>query len=799
MSQSVKSKTLDAVEQTIETPVKNVDETETVLDRLTDNAAKNILPARYLVEDENGDPDESITDMFQRVAENVSGAEDTPERQSTWEKEFYKQMTELRFMPNSPTLMNAGTPMNQLSACFVLEPEDDMGDIKLTEKDAAMIFKSGGGVGYTFSKLRPKGGHISTTGGGSSGPVSMMQMFDETCEQVKQGGQRRGAQMGIMRVDHPDVGRFAVAKRKEGNLSNFNISIAYTDDFIEAVENGEDYTLFDPTSDFEDAQEVTEKLRHFYLPEFESNPENAYAEGEGAIVKENLWRDHGDEITTVDGLTLREKWADELSLDEDEPMSLPAEFLWDIVVDGAWRNGEPGFFHLDETNREHSFDAEEYPKHEIRATNPCAEQPLSEYEACNLGHINLSLILNEDSISFDDYKKAAHHRTPTEQLVCEYFEASVDFENLDRTIEAGVRFLDNVVTQSDFPIEEIEERVGGQRKIGLGIMGFAQMLYQMGIPYGSDESYEMARCIMRYIDRQGTIESHFLAKDRGSFDYWNESKYANPERYSEWFESHTGLPAEDYEDGFDIRNHNVTTIAPTGTTSMIGNTSGGCEPVYDVANFKNVGSDIQGDDVLVEFDDYFLRVLEENDLDVEAVKKEAESLMRSEDEEFGGVDDLSIPEELKEIFVTTQDLTSEQHGLMQRAFQEFCDSGISKTINLANDATRQDVADAYKLASDDSALGDSIKGLTVYRDGSRDEQVLTTRMDNSLDGEDSDDELLDLYLQGELSEAAARQLGIVNEDDEESDTITCPDCGDGELEKTDDCAVCSECFFSPCN
>jgi ribonucleoside-diphosphate reductase alpha chain len=601
--------------------------------------------------------------------------------------------------------------------------------------------------------------------------------------------------MAILRVDHPDVGRFAVSKRIEGEFSNFNISVGYTDEFVDAVNHGESYTLYDPTEDYEEPYTVREETAKFYNPEYANNPEDAYDDGEGAIVDENLWRDYADAIVTTDGETLSDKWEDNISLEEGEAMELPAEFLWDIMIDGAHANGEPGLFYLDETNREHTFDADEYPKHEINATNPCAEQPLSEYEACNLGHINLSLILGEDATTLDEFKKATHHRSPHSQVVEEYFQNAVDFSQLDRTIEAGVRFLDNVVTQSDFPIEEIEERVSNQRKIGLGIMGFAQMLYQMGIPYGSDDSYEMARCVMRYIDRKGTYASHSLAKDRGNFDYWDESKFANPLDYPDWFERHTGLPAIDYPDGYDIRNHNITTIAPTGTTSMIGNTSGGCEPVYNVANFKNVGNDIQGDDVLVEFDNYFLEALEANGIDVEAVKENAESLMRSND--FDGVDDLDIPSELKEIFVTTQDLSSEQHGLMQRAFQEFCDSGISKTVNMPNDASRQDVADAYMLAFDDTALGAPIKGLTVYRDGSRNEQVLTTRMDNGLDEEETDEQLLDLYTQGQISDSAAVELGIV---ESEGAGVDCPedDC-DGTLIPSDDCSVCNECFYSPCS
>jgi ribonucleoside-diphosphate reductase alpha chain len=770
-------------EQTIITPIKSVNESESVEERLTDNAVHGILPARYLQKNEAGETTETVEGMFTRVARNVAAGEPNEVEEEKWADEFYKQMSELRWMPNSPTLMNAGTDMNQLSACFVLEPEDDMEDIFENAKDAALIFQSGGGVGYAFSHLRPRGGFINSTGGEASGPVSFMRVFDETCNQVKQGGKRRGAQMGILRVDHPDIGRFVTAKRDEGELSNFNISVGYTDEFIDAVESGGDYTLYDPTSDYEAAYKVRETTAKFYNAEYKNNPADAYDDGEGAIVTANIWRDYADEISTTDGKSLSEKWEGEIELEVGADMTLPAEFLWDVMIDGAWQNGEPGLFHLDETNREHSFDGEEYPRHLINATNPCAEQPLSEYEACNLGHINLSLILEKDAGVFEDYSGEVN----------EYLSEVVNFGDLDRTIEAGTRFLDNVVTQSDFPIQEIEDRVSNQRKIGLGIMGFAEMLFQMGIPYGSEDSYQVARWIMRYIDRRGTEVSHQLAKDRGNFGAWDESKYSDPLRYEDWFERHTGLPAEDYPDGFEIRNHNITTIAPCGTTSMIGNTTGGCEPAYNVANFKNVSEDIQGDDLLVEFNDYFLRTLESNGIDAAEVKSEAETLMRNN--EFDGVDDLSIPEEIAEVFVTTQDLSSEQHGLMQRSFQEFCDSGISKTVNLPNEATRSDVGDVYRLALNEDELGAVIKGLTVYRDGSRNEQVLTTRVENSLEDDDVNEEAVDLYVDGEISEEAALRLGVDVSDD---GSVTCPECGDGELEDTEDCSVCPECWYSPC-
>lgn len=721
-------------EVSVELPVLSVDEDLSVEERFTDNAINNILPARYLDKDSDGNVTETPDELFERVADNVATAEylhtDDDAVFEEWRDEFAHLMKTQRFMPNSPTLMNAGLSLQQLSACFVLEPDDDMQDILQTVEDAGLIFKSGGGVGYSFSALRPKGTLVSSTKGQSSGPLSFMRLFDEVCNQVKQGGKRRGAQMAIMRVDHPDIGRFAVAKRTEGEYDNFNISAAITDEFKEAVENDEQYTLYAPSEEYEEVFETVEATAHFYSPEYQDAPET--------IVDENLWRDHADDIEAWDWdehetVSFREKWEDTFAAAHESgrfevgnDLTLPARFIWDLLLDGAWRNGEPGLFYYDETNRKHSFDVDEHPEYAINATNPCAEQPLCEYEACNLGHINLSLILNDDAPTFDEYKAGTTYDYSTEKAaIYDYFEEAVNFDELDRTIESGVRFLDNVVSMSEFPLEEIEERVDNLRKIGLGVMGWAQLLYQMGIRYGDSASYAMARVLMNYIDRKAVEASHELAKERGTFEAWEDSKYADPMEYEDWFRSHVYELADSWEDGFPIRNHNVTTVAPTGTTSMLADTSGGIEPVFNVAYKKNVGKDIQGDDKLVEFDKYFLKALEASGCDVDAIKKQAAEQMDSNS--FEGVQSLDVPEKFKEVFVTTNDLTSSEHGLMQRAFQEGVDSGISKTVNLPKSATHMDVHNAYMLALSDDKLGAPIKGLTVYRDQSREEQVLTTQ------------------------------------------------------------------------
>jgi ribonucleoside-diphosphate reductase alpha chain len=1136
---SQKTKTRER-QQTIETPIKSVDYSQSVDDRMTDNALYNILPARYLLRDDEGNVVEEPTNLFQRVADNVAKAElewGDEEDYEKWRAEFREVMETLQFMPNSPTLMNAGAELQQLSACFVLEvgdsmvfpdEDDDHPSIMETAKEAAAIFKSGGGVGYAFHHLRPKGAMVTSTGGVSSGPISFMEIFNKVCGTVEQGGKRRGAQMGIMRVDHPDIGRFVTAKRREGEFDNFNISTGLTDEFVEAVENDDVYTLYDPAKDFDEPFTAVEHSEYFYKPQYQNNPESAFDDGDGKPITENFWRDYADEMEAWDWeseetVPFREKWEDkftEEAIVEGEELQLPARFIWDMIIDGAHKNGEPGLFYYDETNRQHSFDAEEYPEHSVEATNPCltgdtlvntpdgprevseieegdriattrgsetvdevvcfddevvyevefsdggtlratgdhrfhvlngkrsediplrdieegdyvrlhpssvsdsgsdeqylrqlrrgilvgdgcytestiqhnntlsistnekdetyneklvalfedaeytvtkdtsgngnsmkywvgpanevlnehslnpakshektvdvsdfetesqivgfldgllasdgnvnlstnrpqvrwtsasddltedirtlalnigahariyedqrkarggtrkdgskilsdrtvsdvhiageslrkyaqksrldnihpekgslireaqdswaltggswkatvesikrleeketvydlycsgsdtwitegyvqrgcAEQPLSEFEACNLGHINLSLMLEDDAPTYQEWEESTDMKfTDERSKVQNYMQEAVDYDQLERVAETGTRFLDNVVTQSDFPLEEISERVEGQRKIGLGIMGFAQMLFQMGIPYGSDESYTVAKRIMHHIDWYSKQVSHGLAQERGTFEYWDESKFANPTKYPEWFENHVYENPEDWADGYPIRNHNTTTIAPTGTTSMLGKTTGGCEPLHNVAFFKNVGEDIQGDDFLVEFDDYFLDTLEANGIDPEKIKEQAERQMRNN--EFTGVDSLDVPEKIADIFVTTNELSSKQHTTMQRAFQEHTDSGISKTINAPNSATHADVHEAFLLAldRDDDTLGQTIKGLTFYREGSRSEEVVTTSETNkNRKGEEIIDELVEMYEEDEVNEKTMEKLGLLN-------------------------------------
>ncbi|MUW15415.1 ribonucleoside-diphosphate reductase [Halorubrum sp. CBA1125] len=1151
----------------LELPIKRTTG-ETMEERLTANAYHNILPARYLRKNADGEPVEDQEELFERVAKNVALAEavfeaenrdvevtvtpaqlkpDHPRRDELAEEvfgagvaaadeaettltahnvnkfaydtvvpelpegvrehveetaeTFREGMEKLSFMPNSPTLMNAGDELQQLSACFVDSPADDITDIHQTAKEAAEVFQSGGGMGYAFWKLRPYGDAVGSTGGIASGPITFMRTFDQMCETIAQGGARRGAQMGVMRISHPDVIQFIHAKNKdvslahslrlndpddfthnsfadaleeareliddegrvpehlrnavEGHLSNFNISVGVTDDFMEALAADEEFTFTNPRT--EEPHVATPETKELY---------DMFGLGEHVEVGEVL--------------------------------SVPAADIWDHMIEGAHENGEPGVIYLERVNKQHSFDIEENPSHRILATNPCVtgdtlistenglieaeelyeqgvardvvvdgrlseetlkeassvyktgekdvykltteegyelrltddhrvmtddgwveagdldagdtvhiqnrkgsfgqhgtaaegrvlgwlvgdghlktgeeravlnfydedaevsesfaadvnevvrdpvgnadyevgvneiargddyrgaqaveqrirstrlyeyaeeaglidqkhqvpeavtrgseemargylralfsadggvqgnvekgvsvrltststdllkqvqqllvnfgifskiyeerheagvhempdgkggtveydrqadhdlviskdnlvrfaeeigflldskqealderlanydrgpysegfeatveavesdgheavydltepetssfvanglvvhncgEQPLEEYEACNLGHINLSTLAAQDAPDWrvwaDEHADAYDSE---EAAMAAFLEEAIDFEAFDERIDYGTRFLENVVTMSDFPVDEIEQKVRDMRKIGLGIMGLAQLYIQLGVRYGSDAGNEIARQLMTHINHRSKLASHELAKERGTFNDWADSKYANPTEYRDWFEHYTGLDPDEWADGFPVRNHNTTTIAPTGTTSMIGNTTGGCEPIYNVAYYKNVSDDVQGDEMLVEFDDYFLRTLEANDVDVKAVKTEAQEQMATN--EFDGVDGLeTVPDAIGELFVVTGDLSAKEHAGVQVACQAGVDSAISKTVNAPNDSTVDDAKEVFEYIYENGG-----KGVTYYRDGTRSKQVLTTRAQNT--------------------------------------------------------------------
>lgn len=562
---------------------------------LTQNAL-TVLERRYLAKGEDGRLLETPEDLFRRVAHTIAQPDLNYEPDKdikAVEEEFYELMTSLEFLPNSPTLMNAGRPLGQLSACFVLPVDDSMEAIFEAVKQAALIHKSGGGTGFSFSRLRPKGSTVNTTGGVASGPVSFMRVFNMATEAVKQGGTRRGANMGILRVDHPDIMEFIDCKKNNADITNFNISVGITEAFMQAVEKGQEYDLVDPST-----KKVTGKLN--------------------------------------------------------------AREVFDKIVYSAWHNGEPGIIFLDRLNRDNVVPS----VGEIESTNPCGEQPLLPYESCNLGSINLVKMIK--------YTKG---------------KAAVDWDKLARTVEKAVHFLDNVIDANKFPLEKIAETTRMTRKIGLGVMGWADMLLYLGIPYNSDEAVALADRLMKFITDCGRKASAELAKVRGAFPLFEESIY---------------------KDGVPLRNATVTTIAPTGTLSIIGGVSSGVEPIFSYVYIRRV---MDGTEML-EVNPVLKEVLEKRGI-------YSDELMRRIAEEGTIAHIEEIPEEIRRVFVAAHDISPLYHIKMQAAFQNHTDNAVSKTVNFPNKAAVEDVAEVYKLAF---KLG--CKGVTIYRDGSRDSQVL---------------------------------------------------------------------------
>jgi ribonucleoside-diphosphate reductase alpha chain len=560
------------------------------------SSARRVLEARYLRRDSARRVIETPEELMRRVAHAVAQAElafGSAGVAARWEETFHELLAGLDFLPNSPTLMNAGTPLGQLSACFVVPIDDTMESIFDALKAMALLQRSGGGTGFSFSRLRPRGDALASTGGEASGPVSFMRIFDCATQNIKQGGRRRGANMGVLRVDHPDVLEFVDAKLSGQSLQNFNLSVAVTDAFMRAVGRGEDYEL--------------------------AHPRHRRPVGRRS-----------------------------------------ARAVFDRIVDAAWRSGDPGLLYLDAINRANPTPA----LGEIEATNPCGEVPLLPWESCVLGSVNLAHMVRG--------------------------EADLDWDRLRRAVRAGVRFLDDVIEVNHDPLPEVAAMTRGTRKVGLGVMGFAESLILLGVPYDAPDAIAWADRMMAFIASEARAASRELAATRGAFPNWTSS-----------------IPAAT---GERQRNAALLSIAPTGTLSIIAGTSGGIESLFALAYRR---AHTLGGPPLVEVNPVFLRHAQARGLAVDEVI--ARVLARGTLRDAPGV-----PETTRRLFVTAMEMDVHRHLLIQQAFQRHVDNAVSKTINLPEDAEPDDVARAYL---EGWRLG--LKGVTIYRSGSRAGQVLT--------------------------------------------------------------------------
>jgi ribonucleoside-diphosphate reductase alpha chain len=576
------------------------------------NALK-VLQARYLLKNEQGNIIETPEEMFRRVAKTIASAEKIyggkPEE---WEEKFYEIMTDFRFLPNSPTLMNAGKDLGQLAACFVLPVGDSMSSIFDTLKNAALILQSGGGTGFSFSRLRPKADIVRSTGGIASGPVSFMRIYNTATEVIKQGGARRGANMGVLRIDHPDILDFTMIKRSEGELTNFNISVAVTDAFMDALKKDEEYELINPRS--------------------------------------------GDVVGR-----------------------LKAKVIFDEIVASAWETGDPGIIFIDRINK-----ANPTPHiGNMESTNPCGEQPLLPYEACILGSLNLSKYVKRPFI-------AGHLSPPLNSPLTKggsrggeqpMTNDKIDWDSLTRDIKTAVRFLDDAIDVNKYPIPDIEEMHKGNRKIGLGVMGWADMLILLGIPYNHKKAFNLAKGLMKFIRDTAREASVDLAEVRGVFPNFRGSIYDSPEMLR-------------------VRNATTTTIAPTGTLSIIADCSSGIEPLFALV-YKRLILDTE----LSEINKYFFKIAKDMGFYSEELEKKV-----IKQGNLRGIKE--VPQKVKRLFKTALEIPPEDHIEMQACFQEYTDNAVSKTVNMPNRAKKEDVAKAFLLAYEKGC-----KGITVFRLG----------------------------------------------------------------------------------
>ncbi len=607
--------------------------------KLSQNAVR-VLEARYLKKDSDGNVTESPEDMFLRVARTIAAVETRygaqPDEVEALETKFYNLMASLRFMPNSPTLMNAGREMGMLSACFVLPVKDSINDIFESIKHTALIQKAGGGTGFAFDELRPTGDYIKSSGGTTSGPISFWKAFSEATNAIQQGAFRRGANMGMMNITHPDILKFIHAKENLEMFTNYNISVKVPDAWMEEfiTDKNSPHVVRNPRTGEE-----------FYIPK----SVNVMEYNIKALVP----------VRNSEG-TVKQASTQSVYSKAD---------LWNLIVRNAHATGEPGVVFIDQINRDNPT-----PQlGRIEATNPCGEQPLLPYEACNLGSINVGCFVKKSEAG-----------------------AYFDWESLSETVDTSVRFLDNVIDANNYPLEQIDRVCKGNRKIGLGVMGFADTLFKLGLGYNTDEAVEFAEQLMKFVNDRGHQASEKLAGPRGRFSNWQGSIW-------------------DTEFDRPMRNAAVTTIAPTGTISMLANCSSGIEPLFNLVFYRNVLKERKDTSPMVEVNEVFLQAMKESGIYDEAMMEKI-----AKDSTIQKID--RIPEKIKEIFVCAHDIEPKWHLRMQAAFQRHCDASISKTINFPHDATIDQVDQIYQ-----QAYKFRCKGITVYRDGCRKNQPMSTK------------------------------------------------------------------------